>query len=73
MTEIGLRESSSAEPVEHGGEAMTGTELLPGASPTVAALAVLGLVVLEAGLLYAGYGVLEDRLGPVIFRQIARR
>jgi hypothetical protein len=61
------------EPVEHGGEAMTGTELLPGASPTVAALAVLGVVVLEAGLLYAGYGVLEDRLGPVIFRRIAGR
>jgi len=52
---------------------MTGTELLPGASPTVAALAVLGVVVLEAGLLYAGYGVLEDRLGPVIFRRIAGR
>ncbi|EMA58326.1 hypothetical protein C469_13990 [Halorubrum lipolyticum DSM 21995] len=55
------------------GRPMTGTELLPGASPTVAALAVIGVVVLEAVLLYAGYGVVEDRLGPVVFRRIARR
>ena len=52
---------------------MTGTELLPGASPTVAALVVLAVVVLEALLLYAGYGVLEDRLGPAVFKRIARR
>ncbi|EMA65832.1 DUF7512 family protein [Halorubrum kocurii] len=52
---------------------MTGTELLPGASPTVAALAVIGVVILEAVLLYAGYGILEDRLGPVVFEQIGRR
>ncbi|MGM0447249.1 MAG: DUF7512 family protein [Methanobacteriota archaeon] len=52
---------------------MTGTELLPGASPTVAALAVLGVVAIEAGLLYAGYGILEDWLGPVVFKRIARR
>jgi hypothetical protein len=52
---------------------MTGTELLPGASPTLAALAVLAVVVLEAGLLHAGYGVVEDRLGPVVFERIGRR
>ncbi|WP_168654263.1 MULTISPECIES: hypothetical protein [Halorubrum] len=52
---------------------MTGTELLPGASPTLAALVVLAVVVLEAGLLHAGYGIVEDRLGPVVFKRIARR
>lgn len=54
------------------GEPMTGTELLPGASPTVAALAVIGLVLIEAALLYAAYGVLEDRLAPTVFKQIRR-
>lgn len=52
---------------------MTGTELLPGASPSVAAVAVIVVVILEAVLLYAGYGILEDRLGPVVFKQIGRR
>ena len=52
---------------------MTGTALLPGASPTVAALAVIGLVLVEAALLYVAYGVLEDRLAPTVFRRIQRR
>lgn len=51
---------------------MTGTELLPGASPSVAALAVIGVVLLEAAVLYAGYGLLEDKLGPAVFRRIER-
>ncbi|MFW5917577.1 MAG: DUF7512 family protein [Halorubrum sp.] len=49
---------------------MTGTELLPGASPAVAALAVIGVVLLEAAVLYVGYGLLEDKLGPTVFRRI---
>ena len=49
---------------------MTGTELLPGASPSVAALAVIGVVLLEAAVLYAGYGFLEDKLGAAVFRRI---
>lgn len=49
---------------------MTGTELLPGASPTVAALVVIGLVLVEAALLYAVYGILEDVLAPAVFKRI---
>ena len=52
---------------------MTGTALLPDASPTVAALAVIGLVLVEAALLYVAYGVLEDRLAPTVFERIQRR
>ena len=52
---------------------MTGAALLPGASPTVAALAVIGLVLVEAALLYVAYGVLEDRLAPTVFKRIQRR
>ena len=52
---------------------MTGTALLPGASPTAAALAVIGLVLVEAALLYVAYGVLEDRLAPTVFKRIQRR
>ncbi|QKY17147.1 hypothetical protein [Halorubrum sp. CBA1229] len=51
---------------------MTGTELLPGASPTIAALAVIGLVLVEAALLYAVYGVLEDKLASTVFKRIRR-
>jgi len=51
---------------------VTGAELLPGASPTVAALAVIGLVLVEAALLYAVYGVLEDKLAPAVFKRIRR-
>ena len=51
---------------------MTGAALLSGASPTVAALAVIGLVLVEAALLYVGYGLLEDRLAPVVFKRIRR-
>ncbi|WP_280586982.1 hypothetical protein [Halorubrum sp. Boch-26] len=51
---------------------MTGAELLPGVSPTVTALAVIGLVLVEAALLYAVYGVLEDKLAPAVFKRIQR-
>ena len=51
---------------------MTGTELLPGASPSVAALAVIAVVLAEAALLYTGYGFLEDRLGPTLFDRLRR-
>jgi hypothetical protein len=51
---------------------MTGVEPLSGASPTVAALVVIGLVLLEAGLLYAAYGVLEDKLASTVFNRIQR-
>lgn len=51
---------------------MTGAELLPGASPTVAALVAIGLVLFEAAVLYAAYGVLEGKLAPTVFRRIRR-
>ncbi|OYR42086.1 hypothetical protein DJ82_03305 [Halorubrum sp. Ib24] len=54
------------------GVPMTGTELLPGAPPTVAALVVIGLVLVEAALLYAAYGILEDKLAPTVFNRIQR-
>lgn len=51
---------------------MTGTELLPGASPSVMALAVIAVVLVEAALLYVGYGYLEEKLGPTVFRRLQR-
>ncbi|EMA66875.1 hypothetical protein C461_10201 [Halorubrum aidingense JCM 13560] len=51
---------------------MTGTELLPGASPSVTALAVIAVVLVEAALLYVGYGYLEEKLGPTVFRRLQR-
>ena len=51
---------------------MTVAGLLPGAPPTVAALAAIGLVLLEAAVLYAVYGALEERLAPPVFRRIRR-
>ncbi|WP_418286014.1 DUF7512 family protein [Halorubrum sp. DTA46] len=51
---------------------MTGTELLPGASPSMAALAVISVVLVEAAVLYVGYGFLEEKLGPTVFRRLER-
>jgi len=50
--------------------AVSGTELLAGVSPTVQAVALIGIVLLEAILLYGGYGVLEDAIAPTVFRRL---
>lgn len=50
---------------------MTGT--LAAASPSVQALGLLVVVLVEAALLYLGYGVLEDTLGPPLFEQLKDR
>jgi len=49
---------------------VTGTELLSGASPSVQALLVITVVLLEAVLLYAGYGLLEDAIAPTVFERL---
>jgi hypothetical protein len=51
---------------------MTGAASLAGAPPTVAALAVIGLVLAEAAVLHAAYGLLEDRLASTVFTRIRR-
>jgi|AntRauMinimDraft_4_1070384.scaffolds.fasta_scaffold00136_22 hypothetical protein len=51
---------------------MIGTEPLSGASPSVMALAVIAVVLVEAALLYVGYGFLEAKLGPIVFRRLER-
>jgi len=52
---------------------MTGTELLTGAPSTVQALAVIGLVFLEAIILYVGYGAVEEAVGPAVLDRLAGR
>jgi len=49
---------------------MIGSDLLVTGSPSVQAAAVIGVVLVEAVLLYAGYGVLEDAIGPTVFRRL---
>ncbi|GAB7090471.1 hypothetical protein JCM18237_07420 [Halorubrum luteum] len=49
---------------------MTGTELLAGASPTVQALVLLTVVLVEAALLYVGYGLVEDAVAPTVFERL---
>lgn len=39
-------------------------------SPSVAALAVITIVLIEAIVLYVGYGYLEAKLGPTVFNRI---
>lgn len=52
---------------------MTGTEVLTGASPSLQALAVIGLVLLEAVILYVGYGAIEEAVGPAVLDRLASR
>ncbi|WP_281194575.1 hypothetical protein [Halorubrum sp. F4] len=51
---------------------MIGTELLAGASPSVQALAVIGIVLLEAIALYVGYGAVEEAIGPTVLDRLAK-
>lgn len=46
------------------------TDLLATASPSLQAAAVIGIVLVEAVLLYVGYGALEDAIGSTVFRQL---
>ena len=39
-------------------------------SPTIQALSVVGLVVIEAVVLYTGYGVIERIAGPPLIESI---
>ncbi len=39
-------------------------------SPTVQALSVIGLVLLEAVILYVGYGLVERRTAPILFEAL---
>jgi len=50
---------------------MTGTAVLVGASPSVQALAVIAIVLIEALVLYVGYGTIEDAVGPMVLDRIA--
>lgn len=52
---------------------MTGTELFAGASPSLQALAVIAIVLLEAIILYVGYGAVEDAVAPAVFDRLASR
>lgn len=49
---------------------MTGTELLAGVSPSAQALILIAVVLVEAALLYVGYGILEDAVGPTVFKSL---
>lgn len=49
---------------------MMGAELLAGVSPSVQALVLIAVVLVEAMLLYAGYGALEDALAPTVFERL---
>lgn len=52
---------------------MTGTEILLGAPPSLQALALIAIVLLEAVLLYVGYGAIEDAVGTIVLDRIAGR
>jgi hypothetical protein len=52
---------------------MTGTELLTGVSPSLQALAVIGIVLLEAVILYVGYGGVEKAVAPAVLNRLASR
>ena len=52
---------------------MTGTELLTGASPSLQALAVIGIILLEAIILYVGYGAVEAAVGPTVLDRLASK
>ncbi len=50
---------------------MTGAELLAGALPSIRALMVIGIVLLEAVTLYVGYGAIEGAVGPTVLDRLA--
>lgn len=50
---------------------MTGTAVVVGASPSLQALAVIAIVLLEALALYVSYGTIEDAVGPIVLDRIA--
>ena len=50
---------------------MIGTELLAGTSPSVQALALIGVVLLEAIALYIGYGAVEEVVGSAVLDRLA--
>lgn len=50
---------------------MTGTEILVGAPPSLQAFALIAIVLLEAILLYVGYGTIEDAVGKIVLDRIA--
>lgn len=50
---------------------MIGIELLAEASPSVRALAVIGVVLLEAIALYVGYGAVEEAVGSAVLNRLA--
>ncbi|MFC6753571.1 DUF7512 family protein [Halorubrum tibetense] len=52
---------------------MTGTEILVGASPSIQALAVIAIVLLEAIVLYVGYGTIEEAVGPAVLDSLVKR
>ena len=52
---------------------MTGTEVLVGASPSIQALAVITIVLLEAIVLYVGYGAIEEAVGPAVLDSLVKR
>ena len=56
----------------NGWVAVSGTELLAGVSPTVQAIAVIAIVLVEAVILYGGYGLVEDAVAPTVFRRLRR-
>ncbi|WP_418282829.1 DUF7512 family protein [Halorubrum sp. DTA98] len=49
---------------------MTGTTLFSGLSPSVHAVALIAVVLVEAALLYVGYGLLEDAVAPTVFERL---
>lgn len=51
---------------------MIGVEWLSTAPPSLQALVVIAVVLFEAVLLYAGYGVLEDAIAPAVFERLER-
>ena len=52
---------------------MTGTEVLVGALPSIQALAVIAIVLLEAIVLYVGYGAIEEAVGPAVLDSLVKR
>lgn len=51
---------------------MTRAELFAELPPSGQAILVIAVVLLEAALLYVGYGLLEDALAPTVFERIRR-
>ena len=52
---------------------MTGTEIRTGLSPALQALAVIGIVLHEAIILYVGYGGVEKAVAPAVLNRLTSR